>query len=186
MPAEPPKKRELGVVEMSDATTPAHGIATPPYVERKVAEAKVQVIAEAEAAAEAATLGAMVKAKVSSWIGAGVLSAITLAGVAVAYDKLEDKAGDAGTKAAQVQVAEVAKTIAVIDAGQKGLEARMTVIEQQRQADRSESNARLERIERNANDDHVLTLGTSQKVDRLLERFNVPNPAPAPKKDGGR
>jgi len=88
-----------GVVDMLDARTPAHGLATPPYVERKVAEAKQETLAEA------------VKAKIAAWVGAGVLSAVTLAGVAFAYDKLEDRAKDAGTAAAKTEVGELKKTV---------------------------------------------------------------------------
>lgn len=71
------------------------------------------------------------------------------------------------------------------DAGIRVHEERLTTLEQQRKQDREELDGRLKRIETNANDDHQLTLGTSQKVDKLLERFQVPNPAPTPK-DGGR
>jgi hypothetical protein len=77
------------------------------------------------------------------------------------------------------------RVAAQTDAGVKVHEERISTLEQQRKEDRAELDARLKRIEANANADHELTLGTSQKVDKLLERFNVPNPAPAPK-DGGR
>lgn len=71
------------------------------------------------------------------------------------------------------------------DAGIQLHESRLSTVEQQRVADRSEMNARFQRLEDNQNADRSLSLGTSQKIDRLLERFNVPNPAPAPK-DGGQ
>jgi hypothetical protein len=64
-------------------------------------------------------------------------------------------------------------------------ESRLATLEQQRQSDRTEVNNRLERVEKNQNADHELTLGVSQKVDKLLERFQVPNPAPTPR-DGGQ
>lgn len=77
------------------------------------------------------------------------------------------------------------RVAAQTDAGVRVHEQRISTLEQQRQSDRTEMNERLERIEKNANADHELTLGTSQKMDALLNKLNVPNPAPAPK-DGGR
>jgi hypothetical protein len=72
------------------------------------------------------------------------------------------------------------------DAGVLVHEQRIVTLEEQRKSDRVEMNGRLERIETNANADHALALGVSQKVDRLLEKFNVPNPAPTPTDGGSR
>lgn len=154
-----PQSKQLGVVGMGDAMTPAHGIATPPYVERKVAEA------------QAITFAALVKTRIATMLLAGGLSGITLAGVAYAYEKLETKATLAGTAGAQL-------VTTAIDAGLKGVEARTTVLEQQRQADRAETNTRLQRVEDGQ-------LRTDRKLDALLDRLDVKNPAPTPK-DAGR
>jgi hypothetical protein len=72
------------------------------------------------------------------------------------------------------------------DAGVKVHEQRIATLEQQRSADRAEMNSRLQRLEENQNADHALSLGTSQKLDAVLNKLNVPNPAPAPTKDGGQ
>lgn len=160
--AQPPKSTTLaehGVIGISDTLTPAHGVATPVYVKAKVEEAREASLAEA------------VKAKVASWIGAGILSGVTLGAVAYAYETLESKAKDAGTAAAQVQ-------IATVDAGLKGVEARLTVVEQQRTSDRAEFNARFERLENQGN-------RAEKKLDALIDAAGVRNPAPTPK-DGGR
>lgn len=77
------------------------------------------------------------------------------------------------------------RVAAQTDAGVRVHEQRITTLEQQRREDKDELDQRLKRIEANANADHELALGTSQKLDRLLDRMNVPNPAPTPK-DGGR
>jgi CTP synthase (UTP-ammonia lyase) len=106
-----------------DGHTPAYGIATTGYVQRKADE----------------SMAAAVRAKVSSWIGAGVLSGVTLAAVAFAYDKLEDKAADAGEKAAHVQIAPVVEKL-------EGHEARLKTLEQtsrETQADVHEARGEL-------------------------------------------
>lgn len=107
-----PKRTVLRVAGASDLKTPSHGIATPEYVKAKVAEAESQL-----------TIAAAVKARLATWIGAGVLSAVTLGGVAIAYDKLEAKAADAGSSAAEVKMAPVVEAV-------KGHEARLQVLEQ--------------------------------------------------------
>lgn len=68
--------------------------------------------------------------------------------------------------------------IATSDAGAKGREARIAVLEQQRGADRGENNARFERLE-------ASQARTEKKLDAILDRLDVPNPAPTPAKDGG-
>ncbi len=49
---------------------------------------------------------------------------------------------------------------------------------------KTEMNDRLARFELNQRDDRELALGTGRKLDALLERQRVPNPAPTPA-DGG-
>jgi|SRR5262245_27560085 len=71
------------------------------------------------------------------------------------------------------------------DAGVQVHEMRLSTLEQQRRGDREEVNSRLQRLEANQNADHELQLGTSRKLDAMLDRFDVRNPAPTPK-DGGR
>lgn len=63
------------------------------------------------------------------------------------------------------------------DAGVAVHEARIGTLEQQRTLDRTEANGRFERIEAQGS-------RTEAKIDALLQRFSVPNPAPAPR-DGG-
>lgn len=63
------------------------------------------------------------------------------------------------------------------DAGVKVHEARIGNLEQQRAADRGENNARFERLEAGQ-------ARTDAKLDAILDRLRVPNPAPTPK-DGG-
>lgn len=180
-----PQARLLGIDGVDDTKTPAHGIATPPYVQRKVDEVRAEAVTAATAAAQvqasvtakATTLTELVKTRVASWIGAGLVSGVTLGCVAFAYDKLEDKAADAGSKAAQVQ------TNAVVE-GLKGQEERVHTLEQQRSADlqqrasdRAEVNSRFEHLERQGN-------RIEEKMDAQLRAAGIPNPAPAPK-DGG-
>lgn len=160
---ELPKSTELVIAGVTDTRTPAGGIPTLPYMDRKIAEAKEEAKKE--------TLAGAVQAKLAAWIGAGVLGAVTLGGVALAYDKLEDKASDAGTKAAQVQLAPVVEAV-------KGLDVRMSTLEQQRLGDRSEQNSRFERLERQGN-------RIEEKLDAQLRANGIPNPAPTPK-DAGR
>src|SRR5690606_22258380 len=64
------------------------------------------------------------------------------------------------------------------DAGVKVHEARIGTLEQQRAADRTENNARFERLEASQS-------RAEKQLDALLDRLNVPNPAPAPKDGGG-
>jgi hypothetical protein len=63
------------------------------------------------------------------------------------------------------------------DAGVKGHETRLSAVEQTATADRAQNNTRFQRLEEGQ-------LRTDKKLDALLDRLNVPNPAPAPK-DGG-
>lgn len=80
-----------------------------------------------------------IRSKLSALIISVATSGVTLAGVAYAYDKLEAKAADAGTKAAVLQVAPVVE-------GLKGHEARLQVLEQtskQTQADVHEARGEL-------------------------------------------
>lgn len=60
------------------------------------------------------------------------------------------------------------------DAGVKLHEVRISVLEQQ-----------TVRLSQDQTADHKLIIGANQKLDALLERMNVPNPAPTPK-DGGQ
>lgn len=78
----------------------------------------------------------------------------------------------------------LSEAAAQTDAGIRVHEQRLGTLEEQRRADRVEMNSRLERVEKNQNADHELTLGVSQKLDLMLERFQVRNPAPAPKDAG--
>lgn len=71
------------------------------------------------------------------------------------------------------------------DAGVAVHEARLSTLEQQRLADKKEADARFERLEKNLQQTTDATARTDTKVDKLLERLNVPNPAPAPAPDGG-
>ena len=73
--------------------------------------------------------------------------------------------------------AAAAELVAPIDAGRVADAARIATLEQQRQADRKEANERFERIEASSTRQEA-------KLDALLERMRVPNPAPAPV-DGG-
>lgn len=70
------------------------------------------------------------------------------------------------------------RVAAQTDAGVKVHESRISTLEQQRTGDRSENNIRFERIE-------LSQQRTEKKLDALLDRLDVRNPAPTPK-DGGR
>lgn len=83
-----------------------------------------------------------IRSKWFALIVSGGFSAVSLSAVAYAYDKLETKAADAGTKAAVVQVAPVVE-------GLKGHEARLQVLEQtskQTQADVHEARGELREL----------------------------------------
>lgn len=100
-------------------------------------------------------------------IASGGFSAVSLAGVAYAYDKLETKAADAGTTAAKVEVAPVVE-------GLKGHEARLQVLEQtskQTQADVHEARGELRDIYK-----AVMEGKRSERLER---------PLPPLPKDGG-
>lgn len=99
-------------------------------------------------------------------VGVGSFAVLCLVAGVTAARAMAQEAKDAGVEAA------------------KGHEYRLTTLEAQRKTDRDEMNSRLQRLEDTQNADHALTLGTSQKLDVLLERMRVPNPAPTPK-DGG-
>lgn len=141
--------------------TPAGGVWTAPVVQRKIEEAKEE------------TLVQVVRSRLVTLALTGGFSIATMSGVAFAYGKLVDTAKDAGAEAAKA-------AIAPAEAQGKGTEARVTVVEQQRAADRSEFNARFERLEAGQN-------RSERKLDKLLDRLDVPNPTPAPPpaKDGG-
>lgn len=70
------------------------------------------------------------------------------------------------------------RVAAATDAGVKVHELRLIAVEQQVPALRQELNTRLERLEAGQARSDV-------KLDAVLQRFSVPNPAPAPK-DGGQ
>lgn len=73
------------------------------------------------------------------------------------------------------------RVAAQTDAGIKVHESRIGALEQQRSADRAENNGRFERIEGSQQ-------RTEKKLDALLDRLDVRNPAPTPvvaSKDGG-
>lgn len=64
-----------------------------------------------------------------------------------------------------------------LDAGAKAHEARIATLEQQRTQDRQEAHERFLKIEESSRRQET-------KLDALLDRFRIPNPAPAPT-DGG-
>lgn len=72
------------------------------------------------------------------------------------------------------------RVAAQTDAGVKVHESRLGALEQQRAGDRAENNGRFERIENSQQ-------RTEKKLDALLDRLDVRNPAPTPvpTKDGG-
>lgn len=181
-----PVTRELGIVLPDDAQTPAYGIATPPYVVRKVnegvaaVEARIANVVHDEAAASVGkmTSAALLKNRIFTWIVVGGFSATSLGGVAYAFETLRSNAKDAGTEGAEKVLSKVAET-------QKATEQRVTLLEQQRANDRQEQHVRDQRMESNQQQDHELALGNARKLDALLDRLDVRNPAPTPK-DGGR
>lgn len=149
-------------VEQLHEKTPAYGVVTVPLLKRKLDEQKEE------------TFAALVKSRFVTLLLMGGFSVATMSGVAYAYGKLIDNAKDAGTEAAKT-------TIAPVEAQAKGTEARTTVLEAQHVAELAETNGRFERIERDQN-------RAEKKIDKLLERLDVPNSSPAPTlpKDGGR
>ena len=69
------------------------------------------------------------------------------------------------------------RVAAATDAGVKVHESRITSLEQMSAADRSQNNTRFERLEAGQ-------LRTDKKLDALLDRLNVRNPAPTPLDSG--
>lgn len=135
-PPQPLPSPRPPVVDGSDGRTPAYGVATPPYVQRKVDE---------------------------------VLSKLRTLGVAVA--------AVAATVVAAIVFVDN-RVQAQTDAGVRVHENRIGTLEQQRKEDRSENATRFERLEAGQ-------ARTDAKLDAVLDRLRVPNPAPTPK-DGGQ
>lgn len=167
--------------------TPSHGIATPPYVERKVNEAKAQVVEEAKAVAHAeasstakaaaeeaareTTLAQVFKTRLFVLITTGSIGGMTLGGVAYAFETLRDKARDAGTEAAQNVTKDLAADV-------KGLEARQTVTEQQV----PELRAEVSRLRDETYQQRVDTRDLYKAVmeGKRSQRLETPPPKPEP------
>lgn len=149
-------------VEQLHEKTPAYGVVTVPLMQRKLTEAREESFA------------AMLKSRVVTLVLSGSISLAGVGGAAYAYGKLNDNAKDAGAEGAKV-------AIAPVEAMAKGTEARTDRLEHQRDADRAEFEQRFIRLETQGN-------RQEKKMDALLDRLDVPNPAPAPppSKDGGR
>lgn len=164
--ADKPTRVRLDVpddgVEQLHEKTPAHGVVTVPLMQRKLTEVREESFAAA------------LKGRFVTLLLSGGISAAGLGGVAYAYDHLNTNAKDAGIEGANLAIAPVVEKA-------KGTEARTTVLEQQRAADRAEFDARFVRLEHQGDRQET-------KMDALLQRLDVPNPAPAPPptKDGGR
>lgn len=87
-------------------------------------------------------------------------------------------AGSLATGLAAVLIFLDNRVAAQTDAGIRVHEARITAAEQTASSDRAQNNIRFQRIEDGQ-------LRTDKKLDALLDRLNVANPAPTPK-DAGR
>lgn len=85
--------------------------------------------------------------------------------------------GTVATSIASVLVFIDNRVAAQTDAGVRVHEGRLVAVEQGLVSVRAETNNRLDRAEQQGN-------RMETKVDALLEKFRVPNPAPSPK-DGG-
>jgi hypothetical protein len=68
---------------------------------------------------------------------------------------------------------------AQVDAGVEQVKAQVTATQRELERFQHESDNRMGRVEKQGD-------RTEQKIDALLGAFRVPNPAPAPIKDGGR
>jgi TolA-binding protein len=100
---------------------------------------------------------------------AGGFSVVTLSAVAVAYDKLEQKAVDAGTQAAKVELAPVVEAV-------KAHEGRIANVEQETRATREEVHDMRGELR---------DLYQWQKTGRRAEKLERPLPALPPQSDGG-
>lgn len=132
------------------------------------------------AALREATLTTNLKTRVIALIFAGVLSGTTLGGVAYAYERLRGVAHDAGVEAAEQRTG-------VLDAGLKGIEARVTVVEQQIPELRQEVGRLRESQYQSQLDarDLYKAVMEGKRSERLERPPPAPPPPPVVKKDGG-